>query len=103
MSTTASSARSTSRKGSSPRESALARPTVTGRSHCVTACLIALIARPAVAQQRPLDTQDAEPIGGGQVRVETGVTFARDAFYPLSGLKGNLWQLPVVRFVIGLS
>lgn len=59
--------------------------------------------RPAVAQQRPLDTQDPEPIGAGRVLVENGVTYARDAFYPLSGLKGNLWQLPVLGFVVGLS
>src|SRR5262249_5960201 len=28
---------------------------------------------------------------------------AHDMFYPLAGLQGNLWQLPVLGFVVGLS
>ena len=58
---------------------------------------------PATALQRPLDTQDPETIGAGCVHVEGAVTDARNEFYPLSGLQGNLWQLPVLRFVVGLS
>lgn len=60
-------------------------------------------ARPAAGQQRPLDTQDAEPIGTGRVLAEAGVGYARDERYPLSGLQGNLWQLPVLGFIVGLS
>jgi hypothetical protein len=67
---------------------------------CAAATLIAV--RPAAGQQRPLDTQDPEPIGAGRVLVESGVTYAHDEFYPLSGLRGNLWQ-PVLGFVVGLS
>jgi hypothetical protein len=55
------------------------------------------------AQQRPLETQDPEPIGTGRILIETGVTYARDMFYPLSGLEGNLWQLPVIGLDVGLS
>jgi hypothetical protein len=55
------------------------------------------------AQQGLLDTRAPDPIGPGQVSVEGTVTYAHDAFYPLSGLKGTLWQLPVIRFVVGLS
>jgi hypothetical protein len=57
----------------------------------------------AAAQQRPLETQDPETIGTGHVLVEAGVSYARDAFYPLSGLEGSLWQLPVIGLNVGLS
>jgi hypothetical protein len=57
----------------------------------------------ATAQQRPLVTQDPEGVGAGRVLVEAGVSYAHQAFYPLSGLTGNLWQLPVIGFDIGVS
>lgn len=58
---------------------------------------------PAAAQQRPLDTQDPETLGAGRVLFEGGISAAKDVTYPLSGLKGNLWQLPVLGLNIGLS
>ena len=72
---------------------------------CVTLVfsLTILRAPPASAQQRPLGTQDPETIGTGHILVEAGVSCARDVFYPLSGLKGNLWQLPVMGLDVGLS
>jgi hypothetical protein len=73
------------------------------RSRALLALAILLVVRPAAGQQRPLDTQDPQPIGSGRVVVESGVTYAHDEFYPLSGLQGNLWQLPVLGFVVGLS
>jgi hypothetical protein len=57
----------------------------------------------AAAQQRPLDTQDPATLGTGQVLVEAGVGYARDVFYPLSGLKGTLWQVPVIGIDVGLG
>jgi hypothetical protein len=62
-----------------------------------------MCAPPASAQQRPLGTEDPETIGTGHVLVEAGVSHSRDMFYPLSGLKGNLWQLPVIGLSVGLS
>jgi len=62
-----------------------------------------LIVRTAAAQQRPLDTQDPQPIDPGLVRLGVGVTYAWDQFYTLSGLKGNLLQLPVIGLQVGLS
>jgi hypothetical protein len=62
-----------------------------------------MLAPAAAAQQRPLQTQDPETIGTGHVLMEAGVSYARDAFYPLSGLMGTLWQLPAVGFDVGLS
>ena len=67
----------------------------------IVATLLAI--RPAAGQQRPLETQDPEPIGTGRVLAEGGIAYAHDAFYPLSGLEGDLWQLPVLGFVVGLG
>lgn len=57
--------------------------------------LALLLARQAVAQQRPLATEDPEPIGAGRLLIETGIDFAVDQQYPVSGLEGNLWRIPV--------
>jgi hypothetical protein len=57
----------------------------------------------AAAQQRPLDTQDPATLGTGQVLVEAGLGYARDVFYPLSGLTGTLWQVPVIGIDVGLG
>lgn len=60
-------------------------------------------ARPAAAQQRPLVTEDPEPIGAGRLLIEAGLDYARDQVYPVSGLKGNLWRMPAVGVSIGIS
>jgi hypothetical protein len=65
--------------------------------------LVVLSSSPAAAQQRPLDTQDPEPIGEGRVLVEGGISAAHDQFYPLSGLTGDLWQLPLLGLDFGIS
>lgn len=62
-----------------------------------------VFARPATAQQRPLLTQDPEADGVGQVLIEGGVDASHDAFYPLSGLKGNLISVPIIGISVGLS
>ena len=62
-----------------------------------------LLARPAVAQQRPLVTEDPEPIGAGRVLLETGIDFAADQQYPVSGLEGNLWRVPTIGISVGIS
>jgi hypothetical protein len=69
------------------------------------AFVLALLAcaTPAAAQQRPLDTQDPETIGAGRVLVEGWISASNDVTFPLSGLKGNLWQLPVLGVNVGLS
>ena len=68
------------------------------------AVLIAVaLARPSAAQQRPLVTEDPEPIGAGRVLVEGGIDVAHNQEYPVSGLKGNLWRLPTIGISVGLS
>jgi hypothetical protein len=65
------------------------------------ACL--LTASPAAAQQRPLTTEDPEPIGAGRMLIEGGVDFAADQQYPASGLRGDLWRIPSLGLSIGIS
>ncbi len=60
-------------------------------------------AAPAAAQQRPLDTQDPETIGAGRLLIEGGISGAHDVTFPLSGLKGDFWQLPVLGVHVGIS
>lgn len=57
----------------------------------------------AAAQQRPLVTEDPETIGAGRVLLESGIEYARDQHYPVSGLNGNLWRLPTIGLSLGLS
>ena len=64
-------------------------------------CLLA--APPAVAQQRPLVTEDPEVIGAGLVLIEGGFDYSRDVVYPASGLQGNLLRLPMLGVSFGLS
>ena len=61
-----------------------------------------LPARPS-AQQRPLVTEDPEPIGAGRVLIEGGLDLADDQQYPASGLEGNLLRLPTIGVSFGLS
>ena len=74
-----------------------------------TRCLIVAAAvavacvRPAAAQQRPLVTEDPEPIGTGRVLIEDGLDYSKDQTYPVSGLAGNLWRVPTVGISVGLS
>jgi hypothetical protein len=65
--------------------------------------LMLLVGRPAVAQQRPLATEDPEPIGAGRVLIEGGIDYAHDQQFPVSGLEGNLWRLPTVGVSFGIS
>jgi hypothetical protein len=58
---------------------------------------------PAFAQQRPLVTQDPEPIGAGRVLIEGGLDLAHDYQNPVSGLKGNLLSVPSIGISVGLS
>jgi len=65
--------------------------------------VVVLTASAAFAQQRPLVTEDPETIGAGRLLLEGGVEYARDAVYPVSGLRGNLLRLPLVGISVGVS
>ena len=69
----------------------------------LVALVVLALARPAAAQQRPLDTQDPETIGAGRVLIEGGVDFSHAVTYPLSGLKGDLWRIPTLGVNFGVG
>src|SRR5262249_59303784 len=67
-----------------------------------TLALLAL-SRPAVGQQRPLVTEDPEPIGAGRVLIEGGIDYGHDQTYPVSGLTRNLVRVPRLGVRVGIS
>jgi len=69
----------------------------------VLAAIATLAAGAARAQQRPLVTEDPEPITAGEVRVEAGIDWLHDESFPLSGLSGELFRLPHLDLTFGLS
>jgi hypothetical protein len=69
----------------------------------VTFCLLPLLSSSAAAQQRPLVTEDPEPIGAGRVLLEGGFDGVHDAHFPVSGLEGNQLRMPAIGLSVGLS
>jgi hypothetical protein len=65
--------------------------------------VLLMFAGPASAQQRPLVTEDPEPIGAGRVLIEGGLDLQHNYQNPVSGLKGNLVSLPTIGISFGLS
>jgi hypothetical protein len=60
-------------------------------------------ASPAFAQSRPLVTEDPETVPAGKILFEAGADYARDAAYPASGLRGDLWRLGTFGLSFGVS
>ncbi len=69
----------------------------------ITAITFCVIAMPAMAQQRPLVTQDPEPVGSGKMLIDFGAEYDQHAVYPLSGLTGNLTRYGVFDLSFGVS
>jgi hypothetical protein len=67
------------------------------------ALCLAVPASSALAQQRPLVTEDPETIGSGLVLLEGGFDILRDVVYPVSGLEGNLLRVPTLGVSLGIS
>jgi len=65
--------------------------------------VLLLFPHAAAAQQRPLLTEDPEPIGAGRILIEGGFDYSADAQFPASGLQGNLLRVPTVGVSIGIS
>lgn len=57
----------------------------------------------ALAQQRPLVTEDPETIGSGLILIEAGFDQQRDMFFPASGLTGHLFRAPTLGVSFGVS
>lgn len=67
---------------------------------------LALLAAPSVGlaqQSRPLQTQDPEPLGTGQVVLEVGTSWLSGTRFEASGLEGDLLQTPGVGLRVGLG
>jgi len=75
---------------------------ITPRLACLALASI-LVAQSASAQQRPLLTEDPEPIGAGRVLIEGGIDGAHGQQYSVSGLKGNLIAGPTIGISVGIS
>jgi hypothetical protein len=73
------------------------------RAAAAAAVVCTVSVSPAFAQQRPLVTEDPETVGAGQVLVETGFDYSRDAVFPVSGLEGHFLRAPLVGVSIGIS
>jgi len=65
--------------------------------------LLAVAAAPAVAQQRPLTTEDPETVGEGRLLIEGGFDYGRGVDFPVSGLEGNLLRLPLLGVSLGVG
>ncbi len=74
------------------------------RLRFVTALLMTVtLARPAAAQQRPLTTEDPEPIGAGRILLEGGFDYSTNQVYPVSGLEGDLLRAANIGVSVGIS
>jgi hypothetical protein len=73
------------------------------RRAALVSAAVGVLSAPVRAQQRPLVTEDPEPIGAGRVLVEGGLEVAHDQQYPVAGLKGNLLRVPTLGISVGLS
>ena len=69
----------------------------------VLAVLVLAAGAPARAQQRPLTTEDPEPVGAGRVLFEAGIDFERDVYVPWSGLRGDVLTIPPMGVSVGVS
>ena len=69
----------------------------------IAAVIAVACARPLTAQQRPLITEDPEPIGAGRVLLEGGIDYSHAQAYPVSGLEGNLLRVPTIGVSVGIS
>ena len=62
-----------------------------------------LAAQPALCQQRPLKTDDADLVGVGRLRLESGVEFLQNQRFSISGLQGDLVRLGTTSIHVGVG
>lgn len=79
-----------------------------GNGQRVGLCAIALAtilmtANSAAAQDRPLQTADAEVVAPGSIRAEVGFDFLQDVTFPLSGLNGDMTNVSAVNIRTGIG
>ena len=69
----------------------------------LTSFFILALAVSAMAQQRPLITEDVDIVKPGLIRIESGFEFLQDMKLPLSGLRGDLTRVGDTRLSFGLA
>ncbi len=69
----------------------------------LAAAAVLLAVPPAFAQQRPLVTEDPEPVGAGRLLLESGIDLLHGQRFPVSGLEGNMLRLPTLGVSVGIS
>jgi hypothetical protein len=69
----------------------------------VYALMLFAISHDSWAQQRPLATEDPEPIGAGRILIEGGIDYSTDNRNTASGLRGDLLRMPTIGLSIGIS
>ena len=62
-----------------------------------------MTAIPVQAQQRPILTEDPDPIGDGKMLIEAGVDHTWTQRFPVSGLEGNLLRGPLLGISTGIG
>jgi hypothetical protein len=75
----------------------------TPRCFLLATLIVLLPLSAALAQQRPLVTEDPETIGAGRLLLESGFDVEWDVSYPVSGLSGDRFSVPTLGVSIGLS
>jgi len=67
--------------------------------------LLALLcaAYPVSAQDRPLQTSDAEVVAPGTMRAQIGFDFLQDVTFPLSGLNGDVTNVSAINVRTGIG
>ena len=65
--------------------------------------LLVFCAIDAIAQQRPLITEDVDIIPPGTVRIEAGIDFMQGAKYTVSGIRGDLTRVGVIGVSFGMG
>ena len=58
---------------------------------CALALHCAFAVPPRIRATTSPQTEDPETIGSGRILIEAGLDYNRDVYYPLSGLRGNLF------------
>ena len=73
------------------------------RLFLILTTIFSLSVTAAVAQQRPLLTEDVDTVPEGSMQLSVGVDFLQDARFPLSGLTGDQTRLGDINVSFGVS
>jgi hypothetical protein len=65
--------------------------------------ILFLLSVPALAQDRPLETPDAQTVPAGTLRAQVGFDFLQDVTFPVSGLTGDLTSVADLNLRLGVG